>query len=109
MKAYAAIAFLASAFSGGRLIRPLSVVPSPGALPGICVLVLLLASALLFAKPRFGYLVGFLSATIALYWFSRIELGNFPALNSWILFNLRDTVPSLDQAQLRITFAAALI
>jgi len=105
-KAYAAILFLLSAFTDGWLIRRLLL----GTSPGVATVSLFgLVIALLFCRPRLGCSIAVLSGLVALYWFSRLELGNFPALNSWILFNLPDTVPSLDEPVLRVTFGAALV
>jgi hypothetical protein len=70
---------------------------------------LVIALAFLFYIPRLAYSIAFVSGAVALYWFSHRELGNFPALNSWVLFNLPDTVASLDNAQLRIVFGSTLL
>jgi hypothetical protein len=51
-------------------------------------LAFLVAAEGIFLRPRFSYVVGLLSGFLALYWFSRIEFREFPALNSWLTFNL---------------------
>ena len=107
-KAYGATFFPLSAFTGAWLVRSLQLGNAEGVVT-VCVVGLVVASVLLFFRPRLDYSIAVLSGLVALYWFSRLELANFPALNSWILFNLPDTVPSVDKAQPRIAFGAALI
>jgi hypothetical protein len=46
-----------------------------------------------FLRPRFSYWLGMASGLVGLYWFSRIEFYYFPALNSWITFNLPSDNP----------------
>jgi hypothetical protein len=50
---------------------------------------------------------------VALYWFSRIEFQQFPALNSWIAFNFPDgyphSFPDVFLAKLKILFAATVV
>lgn len=74
---------------------------------------LVVASAGVFLMPRFSYCLGVVSGVVALDWFSRIELGYFPALNSWITFNLPDGNPYLFSdillAKLKILFAATVV
>ena len=107
-KVYGATSFLLTVVTGGWLIRNLSLGTSSGVLT-VALFGLAIGLALLFYTPRLGYSIAFVSAAFALYWFSRSELGNFPALNSWILLNLPDNAPSLDNAQLRIALGATLI
>jgi len=56
------------------------------------VLALTVASAGVFFGPRFSYCLGALSGLVILYWFSRSEFYNFPAINTWIAFDLPDSV-----------------
>jgi hypothetical protein len=67
------------------------------------------ASAGIFLRPRLSYWVGLVSGFVALSWFVRIESWDFPALNSWILFNLPDFGPNLFLAKLRIIFAVTVV
>jgi hypothetical protein len=53
-----------------------------------CALCFLIASCAIFWAPRPSYVAGTVSGLVALYRFARMELPNFPALNSWILLNL---------------------
>jgi hypothetical protein len=104
--------FLCAAISIARLLlnlprgdRPVAVVAS-----GIAFV---LASAGVFLKPRFSYCLGVVSGLVALRWFSEIEFGYFPALNSWITFNLPDGNPyffsDIFLAKLKILFAATAV
>jgi hypothetical protein len=52
-----------------------------------------IAAAGVFLKPRLSYWLGMVSGLVSLYWFSRIEFSYFPALNSWITFNLPSDNP----------------
>jgi hypothetical protein len=54
-----------------------------------------IAAAGVFLKPRLSYWLGMVSGLVSLYWFSRIEFSYFPALNSWITFNLPSDQPSI--------------
>lgn len=54
---------------------------------------LLLASVVVFRWPRTGHWIGLISGLGALYWFYGIEFGYFPALNTWVTFNLPDATP----------------
>jgi len=66
--------------------------PTPSAAIGSAV-AFVVASEGVFLRPRFSYWLGLVSGIVALYWFSRIEFRYFPALNSWIAFNLPDGNP----------------
>jgi len=88
----------------------------PGERPTILVagaLALTVAAAGVFFAPRFSYCAVVLSGFVILYWFSRFELSNFPAINSWIAFNLPDSDPQfrLDifQAKLKILLVVAVV
>ncbi len=70
---------------------------------------LLAAVSLLFISPRLGYATAALAGVLGLYWFFRLELGNFPAINSWIALNLPDTTGSLKETQLRLGYGISLI
>lgn len=54
---------------------------------GVSALLLLVSACLVFIRPRLGYWLGLIAGASTLHWFSRIELPEFPVLNSWILFN----------------------
>jgi hypothetical protein len=73
----------------------------------------MLASAVLFLRPRIGYGLGMLSGLVALHWFWQIEFGYFPALNSWIAFNLSPdnpyVAPDIYLAKLKILFAVLIV
>jgi hypothetical protein len=102
--------FLISAFSSVWLVRCCFRVESSETLaPSVSAVALVAASALLFWKSRFGYLLAAISAALSLQWFSKTELPNFPALNSWTLFNLQDNISSLADAKPRVIFASAMI
>lgn len=99
-------------FFGGWLIHHSSAIASVGPLLDVCLLGLLAALTLLFIKPGVGYALAAVSGMVGLYWFFRLEMGNFPALNSWIGFNLADVpdlLGSLEEMRLRVLFGAALI
>lgn len=68
----------------------------------------LVAGVAVYRNPQRSYLVGLLSGTAALYWFSRFELANFPMLNSWVMLNLRDGDFYFPLGKLRIFFAVAV-
>jgi hypothetical protein len=74
-----------------------------------CAVGFLAASCAVFLRPRFSYLVGTISGIAALHWFSRIELLNFPALNSWVLFNLPDGDPAIFIGKLRILLVVTIV
>ncbi len=70
----------------------------------------LLAAVVVFRWPRRGHWLGLISGLGALYWFYGVEFGYpFPALNTWVAFNLPDTMPESSQdiliAKLKIAFA----
>ncbi len=54
------------------------------------ILGFLVAAEGVFLRLRFSSVLGLLAGLLALYWFSRIEFREFPALNSWITFNLSE-------------------
>jgi len=71
---------------------------------------LLIASAVVFRWPRVSNWIGLISGLGALYWFYGIEFGySFPALNTWVAFNLPDAAPDASRdiviAKLKIAFA----
>ncbi|MBZ5616756.1 MAG: hypothetical protein LAO23_22360 [Acidobacteriia bacterium] len=74
-----------------------------------CALGFLAASCAVFLRPRISYFAGTISGIVALHWFSRIELFDFPPLNSWILFNLPDGDPTIIIAKLRILFVVTIV
>lgn len=84
-----AIIFLCSALFIGRLFLSLQPGDRPAQAAAIAsTLAFVVASAGIFLRPRFSYWLGMVSGIVGLYWFSRIEFYYFPALNSWITFNL---------------------
>ena len=104
--------FLCSAISIVWLL--LGVAPGYRPVTVVAALVgLALASVGLFPKPRVGYCLGMVSGMVALHWFVGIEFRYFPALNSWIAFNLPGDNPYLASdihaAILKILFAAAVL
>ena len=102
--------FVISAFSSVWLVRCCFRVESSETLaPSVSAVALVAASALLFWRSRFGYLLAAISGAFSLQWFFKTELQNFPALNSWILFNLQDNITSLADAKPRVIFAGAMI
>ena len=71
---------------------------------------LLIASIIIFRWPRISHWIGLISGLGALYWFYGVEFGYlFPALNTWVAFNLPDTAPDYSRdiliAKLKIVFA----
>lgn len=84
-----AIIFLCSALVIGWLF--LSLRPGDRPTPAAAIasaLAFVVASEGVFLRPRFSYWLGMVSGIAGLYWFSRIEFYYFPALNSWVTFNL---------------------
>jgi hypothetical protein len=84
-----AVIFLCSALLIGWLF--LSIRPGDRPLPAIAtksILAFVVSSGAVFLKPRFSYWLGIVSGIAGLYWFSRLEFFYFPALNSWVTFNL---------------------
>ncbi len=77
------------------------------------VITLTVASGCIFLKPRFSYCLGLASSIVALHWLWQIEFRYFPALNSWIAFNLPDGNPifftDIFLAKLRILFAVTVV
>ncbi len=70
----------------------------------------LASSVIVFRWPRISNWLGLISGLGALYWFYGVEFGYlFPALNSWVAFNLPDAAtgssPDILFAKLRIAFA----
>jgi len=78
-----------------------------------CAVALAVASVGIFFWPRFSYGLGLISSLVILYWFSRFEFWDFPALNSWIAFNLPDRDPQfledIFQAKLKILFVTTVV
>lgn len=74
-----------------------------------CALCFLASSCVIFSAPRLSYFAGTISGILALHWFSRIELSDFPPLNSWVLFNLPDGDPNIFIAKLRILFVVTIV
>ena len=75
---------------------------------------LLMASVIAFRWPRISHLLGLMSGVGALYWFYSIEFGYpFPALNTWVTFNLPDGTPDSSGdilfAKLKIIFAISAL
>jgi hypothetical protein len=71
---------------------------------------LLLASLLMFRWPGVGHWLGLISGLGASYWFYHIEFSYlFPAINTWVVFNLPDGMPDSSRdiliAKLKIAFA----
>ena len=93
-KIAAAVNFLCSALFIRWVF--LSLQPADRPIPAAAIgsaLALAVASGGIFLRPRFSYWLGMLSGFVGLYWFSRIEFYYFPALNSWITFNLPSDNP----------------
>ncbi len=91
-----AVIFLCSALVIGWLF--LNLQPGDRPTPWAAVasaLGFVVASEGAFQRPRFSYWLGMVSGLVCLYWFSRIEFYYFPALNSWITFNLPSDNPQL--------------
>ncbi len=70
----------------------------------------LIASVILFRESRISNWLGLISGLGALYWFYGVEFGySFPALNTWVTFNLPDAAAASSQdiliAKLKIAFA----
>ena len=70
----------------------------------------LIASVIVFRRPRVSHWLGLISGLGALYWFYGVEFGYpFPALNTWVAFNLPDGTPESFQeiliAKLKLAFA----
>lgn len=74
----------------------------PAILPLLSLLGLLVASVAYLLKRKFTYIAGAIAAVLGLYSFARIELWEFPAFNSWIIFNAQGD-------QLRVSLAAPRI
>jgi hypothetical protein len=84
-----ALIFLCSAAVVGWLFLSLQPGDRPKPAAAIAsVITFVVASEGVFLRPRFSYWLGIVSGLVGLYWFSRIEFRYFPALNSWIAFNL---------------------
>ena len=109
-----AIIFLCSALAIGWLF--LSLRPGDRPIPAAAIgsaLAFLVASEGIFQRPRFSYWLGTVSGLVGLYWFSRIEFYYFPALNSWITFNLPSDDPQFFSdvflAKLKILLVIAVV
>jgi hypothetical protein len=79
-----------------------------------CASAFLVASVIAFRWPRISHLLGLVSGLGALYWFYGIEFGySFPALNTWVTFNLPDGTPDFSNdilfAKLKIIFAISAL
>jgi hypothetical protein len=110
-----ALIFLCAGFSAAWLL--LSFPPDIRAHLAVLIvsaLALIVASGLVFLRQPFSCWLGLASGIVALHWFSRFEFGyEFPALNSWLAFNLPDGNPLLFQdvlwAKLKIFFFASVV
>lgn len=108
------VIFLCSAASIAWLLLSLPSGNHPAPTAAIASAVaFVVASEGLFLRPRFSYWLGLVSGLTALYWFSRIEFAHFPALNSWIAFNLPGGNPQFFSdiylAKLKILFVVAAV
>jgi hypothetical protein len=109
-----ALIFLCSALVIGWLFLSLQPGdrPAPVAAIGSAV-AFVIASEGVFLRPRFSYWLGMVSGLVSLYWFSRIEFYYFPALNSWITFNLPSDNPQFFSdvflAKLKILFVVTVV
>jgi len=70
----------------------------------------LIASGIVFRRHRISQWIGLISGLGSVYWFCGIEFGYpFPALNTWIAFNLPDAATGSSQqiwiAKLKIAFS----
>ena len=113
-KIAAATIFLCSALFIGWVF--LSLQPGDRPTPTAAIasaLAFVVASEGVFLRPRFSYWLGMVSGFVGLYWFSRIEFRYFPALNSWIAFNLPDGNPQFFSdiflAKLKILLAVTVL
>jgi hypothetical protein len=109
-----AIIFVCSALVIAWLF--LSIRPGDRPVPSAAIasaLAFVVAAERVFLRPRFSYWLGMASGLVGLYWFSRIEFYYFPALNSWITFNLPDGNPlffsEISLAKLKILFAVTVM
>jgi hypothetical protein len=83
-KAKASALFIASGLSAGWLLITIARnVPNPRS-ASFSMVGLFAAGLMAFLRPRLAFVVAATSGVVSLYWFSRID---FPAFNSWILFN----------------------
>jgi hypothetical protein len=113
-KIAAAIIFLCSALFIGWVFLSLQPGDRPNPTAAIAsALAFVVASEGVFLRPRFSYWLGMVSGFVGLYWFSRIEFRYFPALNSWIAFNLPDGNPQFFSdiflAKLKILLAVTVL
>jgi len=113
-KVATAIIVLCSALATGWLF--LSLQPGDRPIPVAAIasaLAFVVASEGVFLRPRFSYWLGMVSGLVSLYWFSRIEFYYFPALNSWITFNLPSDNPQFFSevflAKLKILFVVTVV
>jgi hypothetical protein len=108
------VIFLCTAGSIAWLLLSLPPGTRPSSAPVVAsALALVVASEGVFLRPRFSYCLGLVSGLVALHWFSRIEFRYFPALNSWIAFNLPDGNPQFLSdvflAKLKILFVVTVV
>lgn len=112
-KIASAVIFLCSALVIAWLFLSLQPGDRPAPVAAIAsAIVFVLASEGVFLRLRFSYWLGMVSGLVGLYWFSRIELLYFPALNSWIAFNLPDEPQFLSDvflAKLKIIFVVIVV
>jgi hypothetical protein len=109
-----AIIFLCSALVIGWLFLSLQPGDRPTPVAAIAsAFAFVVAAEGVFLRPRFSYWLGMVSGLVGLYWFSRIEFVYFPALNSWIAFNLPDGNPQFFSevflAKLKILFVVTVV
>ena len=109
-----AIIFLCSALVTGWLFLSLRPGDRPTPVAAIVsALAFVIASAGVFLRPRFRFWLGMVAGLVGLYWFSRIEFYYFPALNSWITFNLPSDNPQffleVFLAKLKILFVVTVV
>jgi len=98
--------WLLSAIPNGYLVNQWALVAGSSGL--------LIASVIVFRWSRAGHWLGLLSGCLAIFWFYRLEFGYmFPALNTWVTFNVPDSGPGFSQellfAKLRIATASAAL
>jgi hypothetical protein len=82
---------------GGTRRLPLSEYSAAQIALIVTPLVFLLASGLVFFRPRICYSLGLFAGLVALSCFIWIELSNFPWANSWIALNIPDKLDAWDK------------
>lgn len=82
---------------GGTRRFPLAEYPAAQIALIVTPLVFLLASGLVFFRPRVCYSLGLFAGLVALSSFIWIELSNFPWANSWIALNFPDKLDAWDR------------